>query len=293
MSRFHALLVVTLIGISACAPDEKPPETVGGFVYQLQGYANGRLDEVAAAPFQTAVIDLARDASNAYFTASDIDAVKASGKKVYAYFEIGAIENFRPEYPAVKDSSLTLNEWPSWPGEFFVRYWEPRWWDMVLRPRIDRALAAGFDGVYLDTPLAYEEIELNRVPTLTRDELGARMAELIVRISTYAKRVKSGFSIIPQNNPELQKHPGFTDSIDGIGMEELFFQATDQPCTADYCAENLEGARALRKAGKFVLAIDYANRSENIANACRRYRDEGFEGYVTVRALDRISAPCQ
>ncbi|SDW72396.1 cysteinyl-tRNA synthetase, unknown class [Amycolatopsis xylanica] len=292
MIRLFGVLLVALIGISACSSAEKPVSS-GGFVYQLQGYASGRLDEVAAAPFRMAVIDLARDASGAYFTADEVALVKNSGKKVLAYFEIGAIENFRPEYAAVKDSSLMLNEWPSWPGEFFVRYWEERWWDTVVRPRVDRALAAGFDGVYLDTPLAYEEIELRRVPALTRDELGTRMAALIVRISSYAKRVKSGFSIFPQNNPELQKYPGFADAIDGIGMEELFFQATDQPCTADFCAENLQGARELRKAGKTVLAIDYANQPENIANACRRYRDEGFEGYVTVRALDRISAPCK
>lgn len=56
-------------------------------------------------------------------------------------------------------------------------------------------------------------------------------------------------------------------------MEELVFQATDQPCTADYCTENLQEARELRKAGRTVLAIDYANQPGNIANACRRYRD--------------------
>lgn len=214
MIKLFAVLLVALIRISGFSSDSKPVANSGAFVYQLQGYANGPLDEIAAAPFRMAVIDLARDASGAYFTASEIGAVKASRKKVLAYFEIGAIENFRPEYAAVKDSSLMLNEWPSWPGEFFVRYWEEKRWDIAARPQLDRALEAGFDGVYLDTPLAYEEIELNRVPTLTREELGARMAALIVRISGYAKRVKSGFSIFPQNNPELQQHPGFVDAID-------------------------------------------------------------------------------
>ena len=43
-------------------------------------------------------------------------------------------------------------------------------------------------------------------------------------------------------------------------MEELFFLATDEPCAEEYCAENLANTRALRDAGKFVLAVDYATR---------------------------------
>lgn len=45
-----------------------------------------------------------------------------------------------------------LNRWDEWPEEFFVRYWDERWWTDVIRPRVDQALRAGFDGVYLDTP---------------------------------------------------------------------------------------------------------------------------------------------
>ncbi|HEX6360171.1 endo alpha-1,4 polygalactosaminidase [Actinophytocola sp.] len=263
-------------------------------VYQLQNYADGRLDEMARGDFQIAVIDLARDAGSSYFTAEEIGRLKASGKKVLAYFEIGSIEDFRPDFAAFRGRApdLLLNEWPDWPGEYFARYWEPRWWDEVVRPRVDRALAAGFDGVYLDTPLAYEEIDLRLVPGQTRETLGARMVDLIVRISRYAKENNPDFWVFPQNSPELRRYPGYVDAIDGIGMEELFFLATDEPCVEDYCVENLANTRALRRAGKIVIAIDYATRPENIALACRRYREEQFFGYVTVRALDTVVPPC-
>jgi cysteinyl-tRNA synthetase len=264
----------------------------GGFVYQLQGYPDGRLDALAAAPFRIAVVDLTRDGGSSYFRADEISALKASGKRVLAYFEIGSIESFRPDFAAVRDEGLLLNEWPSWPGEHFVRYWEPRWWELAVRPRLDQALSAGFDGVYLDTPLAYEEIDLALVPSAGRAALGRRMADLIVRISAHVKRVNPAFEVYPQNSPELREHSGYVDAIDGIGMEELFFRATDEPCTADFCAENLAAARKLRQAGKTVLAVDYATRPQHVAEACRRYREEGFEGYVTVRALDTIAAPC-
>lgn len=263
-------------------------------VYQLQNYRNGRLDAIADGSYQLAVIDLARDAASSYFTAEEIDALKATGKKVLAYFEIGSIEHFRPDFADTRRDAgdLLLNEWPSWPGEFFVRYWDPRWWDLAIRPRLDRALAAGFDGVYLDTPLAYQEIDLALVPGERREDLGRKMVDLIRRISAYVKKAEPQFWVFPQNSPELRSYPGYSDAIDGIGMEELFFRATDVPCDLDYCAENLADTRALRREGKIVLAVDYASKPENIASACRRYREEQFVGYVAVLALDQVSPPC-
>ncbi|WP_243706294.1 endo alpha-1,4 polygalactosaminidase [Micromonospora sp. KC721] len=271
-----------------------PPRTVTSLAYQLQGYADGRLDALAREPHQLAVIDLARDAHTDWFTAAEITALRRSGKRVLAYFEIGSLENFRPEYPVIRRTApdLLANEWTQWPGEYFVQYWDARWWDRVVRPRVDQALRAGFDGVYLDTPLAYEEISLTHTRGRDRARLAADMVALIARISTYAKARRPGFLIVPQNSPELREQPGYTAAIDGIGMEELFYLATDEPCTRDWCVTNLAHTRALRDAGKFVLAIDYAVRAENVRAACRRYRAERFAGTVTVREVDRLTAPC-
>jgi cysteinyl-tRNA synthetase len=287
------LLVMLVVGslLPGCPSSGKEPAT-GGWVYQLQGYADGRLDAVAASPHELAVVDLARDAGSGYFTRDEIAAVRESGKRVLAYFEIGAIENYRPEHARVQADGLMLNRWEDWPEEHFVRYWDGRWWDGVVRPRLDQALDAGFDGVYLDSPLAYEEIDLALVPGETRDSLAARMADLIARISQHAKGVRPDFWIVPQNAPELQDQRGYTEAIDGIGMEELFFLATDEPCVADFCAENLAATRRLRDAGKVVLAVDYATSPSHVEEACRRYREERFTGYVTTQPLDRVDPPC-
>jgi cysteinyl-tRNA synthetase, unknown class len=267
---------------------------VTSWLYQLQNYPDGKLDALARAPQPLAVIDLARDAGPGYFRREEIDALRRSGKIVLAYFEIGSIENFRPEYPPLLHHArdLILNRWDEWPNELFVRYWDERWWTDVVRPRVDQALRAGFDGVYLDTPLAYEEIDLSMVPGWSRDRLARAMVHLIARISRYAKARHPGFMIIPQNSPELRMYSGYVPAIDGIGMEELFFRATDHPCIQDWCAENLANTRALRDAGKLVLAVDYASRPENIRTACHRYAEERFAGNVTVLDLDRIKLPC-
>jgi cysteinyl-tRNA synthetase len=79
-------------------------------------------------------------------------------------------------------------------------------------------------------------------------------------------------------------------------VEELFFAAdddtSDQPCIQDWCAENLTHVRALRDAGKQILAVDHASEPENAPAACNHYTDENFAGYVTTRPLDTLTPPC-
>lgn len=273
-------------------PRPRPPR-VTSWIYQLQDYQNDRLDAIAAGPYQLAVIDLARDAHADYFTPAEIAKLHRRGKRVLAYFEIGSMERFRPEYSGVRSANLLLNRWDEWPEEWFARYWDERWWQRVVRPRVDQALRAGFDGVYLDTPLAYEQIDLKLVPGRTRTRLAREMAALIIRISRYAKSRRPGFWIFPQNSPELRHQPGYLAAIDGIGMEELFYEDTNQPCREDYCAENLADTRAIRAAGKQVLAVDYVTTPRLVADTCARYRKEGFAGYPAVLALDRVSPPCR
>lgn len=295
--RRAAVLAAVAVLAGACELSPAAPRTGStqpGWVYQLQGYPDGRLDELARAHQGIAVIDLARDAHADFFRSDEIATLREAGKTVLAYFEIGSIEEFRPEYALLSSEhpDLILNRWPDWPDERFVAYWDPRWWELAVRPRIDQALRAGFDGVYLDTPLAYEELELARAPGHSRDDLARAMVDLIKRISEYAKAHDPEMWIVPQNSPELRHYPGYVEAIDGIGMEELFVRATDDPCIEEYCAQNLADARALRQAGKLVLAVDYVTSGELAASTCARYRAEGFVGYVGVRALDRAGPGC-
>ena len=205
--------------------------------------ADGRLDALARAPHQLVVIDLARDARSDYFAAQEIAALRASGKTVLAYFEIGSIEDFRPEYPALRRQAgdLIANRWDDWPDEYFVRYWDARWWDRVIaapgRPgpgrRLRRRLPGHAAGLRGARPRHARRAQ-------TGDGLARAMADLIMRISEYAKAAAArASSSCRRTRPSCARYPGYTAAIDGIGMEELFFLATDQPCTEDYCAENL------------------------------------------------------
>jgi cysteinyl-tRNA synthetase len=268
-----------------CTPGAGAPQwlSVSSWVYQLTGYQSDQLDQIGESNFQLAVVDLARDGSSSYFTASEVGAVQATGKIVLAYFEIGAIEDYRPEWPLVP-ADLMLGPVSGWPGEQYVKYWDPRWWPIV-RGRVDQAIAAGFDGAYLDMIVTYEEIPANAAGT-NRADLASKMVDLIDQTSDYAKSIDSDFKIVPQNAPELYTRPKYLPAIDGLGMEELYYRATDRPCTQSWCAENRASAAAVKNAGKLVLSIDYANQAANIADAYTRSRAAGFVPYCSVVALD-------
>ncbi|EHR61575.1 endo alpha-1,4 polygalactosaminidase [Saccharomonospora cyanea] len=295
--HLSSLLAALTVALAACQPspgEPTDPPPTPRMAYQLQGYPDGELDALTEAPHDVAVIDLARDGRQGYFTTDEITRLRDSDKTVLAYFEIGSIEDFRPEFDHIRtrQTDLLLSDVPSWPGEHFVRYWDQRWWQDTVRPRLDRAMETGFDGVYLDTLIAYEQIDLSGLPHHSRQSLRQAMADLVMRIAEHAHTQNPEFLVFPQNAPELREVDGYVDAIDGIGMEDLFFLDTDRPCVQDYCTENLDHVRALRDAGKTVLAVDYAVDPDNVAEACRRYREEGFGGTVTTVDLDTVAPPC-
>jgi cysteinyl-tRNA synthetase, unknown class len=277
-------LPLILRSYAAPSPPGAPWEGIDSWVYQLTGYPDGQLAQIAGSNFDLAVVDLARDGSEDYFTLNEIQAVRTSGKAVLAYFEIGAIENYRPEWPDVPED-LKLGPVAGWPDEQYVKYWDPRWWTLVVKGRIDQALTAGFDGAYLDMIVTYEEIPADAAGT-GRDDLAQKMVNLIAQLSTYAKSHNPDFRVVPQNAPELHTYAGYLAAIDGLGMEELYILATDQPCTYDWCGENRANAAAIRAAGKTVLTIDYADLPANIDLAYTQARAAGFVPYASVRALD-------
>jgi len=268
---------------------------VTNWVFHLTNYRRQRLDELMEGGFDLAVIDLTRDGGEDYFTRGEIGALQARGCLALAYFAIGSIETYRPEWNAVP-AALKSAKVEGWPDEYFVKFWAEDWWP-VVRGRIDRALAAGFDGAYLDLITAYEEIPLEAAePGVTREDLARRMVALIERISRYAKAHDPDFLVVPQNCPELYTwsywsgtpNDAYLDAVDGIGLESVFYIAHDKPADADWCRENRDNAHALHKAGKVVLGVDYATRPEVIRDAYQSMRSIGFVPYVSVRNLDRV-----
>ena len=111
------------------------------------------------------------------------------------------------------------------------------------------------------------------------DENAARMQRFVADISAYAKGLHPGFIIIPQNGPELAfnntdpadgKNISYLNAIDGIGIEELFY---DGSLSVD--RERLEMLQTLKSSAKIMVA-DFVSDAANLPDALKRSKDEGF-----------------
>lgn len=239
-ASIYLLLSSAVASLQSQQASAAPPafEEIKSWGYQLTAYDDGGFDRLVSAPFDLLVIDLARDGGQDFFTADEIEKLKRSDKIVLAYFEIGAIETYRPEWNEVPQEIMSgmVNGWPK---ERYVKYWDSRWWP-VVRSRVNRALSAGFSGAYLDLITAYDEISDGELST---EERAHRMVDLILRISQYAKAKDQSFKIVAQNCPELAnwafwkpaKNSDYLTAIDGLALESPFYLAHDRLCEQSWC----------------------------------------------------------
>ena len=103
------------------------------------------------------------------FTPAQVSQMKrkahGGARLVLAYVNIGAAENWRHYWEEgwrVGAPPWLAAPYEDWPGEYWVRYWDPAWHTILYGSPgspVDRIMGAGFDGVYLDNILAYETFE--------------------------------------------------------------------------------------------------------------------------------------
>ena len=103
------------------------------------------------------------------FTADEITLLKrkANGgnRMVICYMSIGEAEDYRYYWKSswsTKAPAWLERENPHWKGNYMVRYWHQEWQELICGSGdsyLNRVLAAGFDGVYLDIIDAFEYFE--------------------------------------------------------------------------------------------------------------------------------------
>ncbi|HOZ45574.1 MAG TPA: endo alpha-1,4 polygalactosaminidase [Candidatus Hydrogenedentes bacterium] len=93
--------------------------------------------------------------------------VKPQGgdRLVIAYLSIGEAEEYRYYWGVgwkPGNPGWVVAENPEWDGNYIVKYWDEAWQALILgdaNAYLDRILAAGFDGIYLDIIDAFEYFE--------------------------------------------------------------------------------------------------------------------------------------
>lgn len=251
---------------------------------------------IAASGFDMAVVDYSSDGSGANaFNRGDVALMQRKpdgGRRiVLSYLSVGEAEDYRfywkPEWSKTEPSWLEAEN-PDWEGNFKVRYWDPDWKRIIFGgpdAYLDRIIAAGFDGVYLDIIDAYWYFQEKGRKTAAKE-----MTDFVMELAAYARARVPGFRIVPQNAEDLMVDPAYLAVVDGLGKEDAFFgwEGDGVPLDADSTAWIMKHLNLITGAGKPVFLIEYPSAPERIAEAYRKGRDAGLIPYSTVRDLDRM-----
>jgi cysteinyl-tRNA synthetase len=128
------------------------------------------INALQATNYDLLIIDLFFD-GNFFLTSGDIEALKVKnngGKRlVISYMSIGEAEDYR--YYWKDEWNKNPPDWlgdenPDWPGNYKVHYWVDEWQRIIFGNTdsyLDKIIATGFDGAYLDIIDAFEYWEEN------------------------------------------------------------------------------------------------------------------------------------
>ena len=280
-------MTLPLAGAAPLTPLDRL-RAVTRFSYQLQ---NLNVSAAAAAPIDLLITDPMRNDGRLSPRQVRQLQTKPDGSKrlVLAYLSIGEAEDYRDYWQAAwaKKRPLWLGpENPDWPGNFKVRYWMPDWQRIILgndKAPLDHILADGYDGVYLDIVDGYEYWQAKGVADAPQ-----RMVTWVRRIAEYGRAKRPGFLVVPQNGEGLTGFAGYTDLVDGIGKEDVFFDGDDVQ-DADATASVLRKLKPFRTAHKPVFLIEYCTKTANKRTAIAAARGRGFVPLIAPRDLDKLT----
>ncbi len=277
---------------------------VENWLYQLQDV---NLGQVASSNFDLVVTDYSRDGTpEGQWSAGEVARMKQGGRLVIAYVSIGEAEDYRFYWNSAwddqprdgipdPDAPLWLeaanSEWCNLPDScnYKVRFWDPDWQKIIMgspASYVDRIMASGFDGIYLDIVDAYEYFQ----ETEGRAQAAQEMIDFVTALAHYTRVTKGspGFFVFPQNAEGLAEYPNYAQVIDGIGKESTYY-ALDEHQPTDAVDYSVQMLNIIRDSGGIVLSVDYVSTAQNIADYYTRARAEGYVPYATVRDLDRMT----
>ncbi|MCB1743460.1 MAG: endo alpha-1,4 polygalactosaminidase [Gammaproteobacteria bacterium] len=255
-----------------------------GYVLQADAVSTSRTQAVsllAASGRALLILDRSYSAGVAgAWSRVELERIRAGmpGRRVVAYFSIGEAERYRdywgPEWN-IGRPGFVLEENPNWPGNYLVEYWHPDWQSIVLSD-LEKIVEQGFDGVYLDIVDGFSNFERDpdgsyhddRVNPATGQSFRRDMVDLVAAIARHARAQVPDFWVIPQNGSQLLAFDDHVQTIDAIGVEDLYTRGDELQPVEHFAYVNGFLDR-LRAAGKPVLLVEYAEDGALRARAVR------------------------
>ena len=270
------------------------------WAYQLTNLGEEQQKRIANSNYDLVVVDYAwspvAGQPEVPLTREQVSAMQRKpdgGKRlIIAYLSIGETENNRYYWQAgwnAKRPPWMGKENKDWKGNYLVQYWQPVWQNIIFgnpQSYVDKIIAAGFDGFYLDRGDAYY---FYGDTTQARD----RMTDFMVRLIAYIRTKQPRAGILVQNAEELLERPNYVEAIDGIAKEDLQYgikhrEELNKQAEIDWSTNLLVSAQ---KRGKAIFVVEYLQQPGNIDKAKAFMGQRNFVLYYGPRGLYEIMDP--
>ena len=194
-----------------------------------------------------------------------------TGPNVFAYLDIGHAEEWRDYWPHM-NKSLILYPVKEWEGEYYVKFWDPQWREILIE-EVERMARRGYGGLLLDNLDAC--LNLTSINPRACDD----MVHLVNLIAEIAQRY--GLKVIVN----LGATPWMALNVTAWGVLREETLCPLDPDALDYLLK-------ARERGKVVIDVEY-NQSEECYLRALRACSEGIFVYLAPSyALDKPSRFC-
>jgi cysteinyl-tRNA synthetase len=275
------------------------------YVLQADSFAKSKAEAVAklAVCGRDWIVLDANFSSDEPWTEKDLSAIRAgkSGRKIVAYLSIGEAEDYRAYWQRswkTNPPAFLLAENPDWKGNFRIKYWHADWQQIILAD-VNKIMAEGFDGVYLDIVDGFETFEQDgknfvddRLNPETKQSYRRDMVDWVKAVAARARKMNSSALVIPQNGTQLLVHADFLGTVDAVGVEDLFTNG-EKLQKAAHTKNILENLQLALAAHKPVLVIEYPKRKELQALVREQAAHHGFVWLMTDRPLKTLGESAQ
>jgi Uncharacterized conserved protein len=159
------------------------------------------------------------------FTKEDLDYLKKRKTTVYAYINVGALEQYNPDYK--KFQKFALAPYENWEDEEWVDVSQTAWQDYITEDQAKNLAKTGFDGFFLDNFDVYD-----RFPT---EDCYRGLTKILQNLQKYKKAIllnggdrfvqrvieeeKSGETNSKEKEP---KSGGAIYLFQGVNQEDVF-----------------------------------------------------------------------
>ena len=218
-----------------------------------------------------------------------LNSISREHSRVLGYLSLGEVEPTYSDFGELERAGLLVGENKAFAGNQMVDVRNPAWAKRIVNDLVPAIRRAGFDGIFADT--LDNAAHLERVDAVRYSGMKAAAVRLVASIRSahpdMAIAVNRAYDILPEIEEFIDIAVGESVYASYDAGTRLYSLVPEEA----YHFQRLALQNVKRRAPRIsVFTLDYwdPRDTEGIARIYREERANGFEPYVSTRALDRI-----